>query len=124
MVENLKATIGKKCDNMRDLMRKSHASKRSNVRQLRVLAQDIIEIVTEVLDINDAKRILYELLQDMGWEEGQVINQNTTMSMFCGDVSTIDNSKTGRDILSTSERLLKNEFLSVMGLKGPDLLTD
>ena len=40
------------------------------MRQLRVLSQDIVEMVTELLDINDAKKILYELLQEMGWEEG------------------------------------------------------
>ena len=43
------------------------------MRQLRVLAQDITEMVMEKLDVNDAKRILYELLQDFGWEEGQAI---------------------------------------------------
>lgn len=58
------------------------------MRQLRVLAQDITEMVTEVLDVNDAKKILYELLQDMGWEEGQTIQQNMTMSFF--DQSMMD----------------------------------
>ena len=43
------------------------------MRQLRVLSQDIVEMVTEILDINDAKKILYELLQELGWEEGQSI---------------------------------------------------
>ena len=40
------------------------------MRQLRVLSQDIVEMVTEMLDVNDAKKILYELLQELGWEEG------------------------------------------------------
>jgi len=30
-------------------------------------------MVMEKLDLNDAKRILFELLQDLGWEEGQQI---------------------------------------------------
>ena len=32
------------------------------MRQLRNLAQDIIEVVSEKLDVGDAKKILYELL--------------------------------------------------------------
>ena len=32
------------------------------MRQLRNLAQDIIEMVSEKLDVSDAKKILYELL--------------------------------------------------------------
>ena len=43
------------------------------MRQVRLLGQDIIEMVTDMLDINDSKKILYELLQDLGWEEGQSI---------------------------------------------------
>lgn len=38
------------------------------MRQLRNLAQDIIEMISEKLDVSDAKKILYELLQDLGWE--------------------------------------------------------
>ena len=63
MVESLKEAINQKCDSSKELMMKSRASsKRSNMRQLRVLSQDIVEMVTELLDINDAKKILYELL--------------------------------------------------------------
>ena len=43
------------------------------MRQVRLLGQDVIEMVTDMLDINDSKKILYELLQDLGWEEGQSI---------------------------------------------------
>ena len=43
------------------------------MRQVRLLGQDIIEMVTDMLDINDSKKMLYELLQDLGWEEGQSI---------------------------------------------------
>ena len=43
------------------------------MRQVRLLGQDLIEMVTDMLDINDSKKILYELLQDLGWEEGQSI---------------------------------------------------
>ena len=42
-------------------------------------------MVTELLDINDAKKILYELLQELGWEEGQTIHQNQTMDMSLFD---------------------------------------
>ena len=63
MVESLKDAISQKCDSSKELMQKSKsASKRSTMRQLRVLAQDIVEMVTEMLDINDSKKILYELL--------------------------------------------------------------
>lgn len=51
------------------------------MRQLRVLSQDIIEMVTEVIDTNDAKKILHELLLELGWEEGQQIHQDMTMDM-------------------------------------------
>ena len=44
------------------------------MRQLRLLVQDITEILTSKLDVNDAKKILYELLTDLGWEEGQAMN--------------------------------------------------
>lgn len=82
MVEDLKRAISQKCDSSKELIQKSRAtSQRSNMRQLRVLSQDIIEMVTEVLDINDAKKILYELLQELGWEEGQSIHMNQTMDM-------------------------------------------
>ena len=74
MVDALKEAIAMKCDNTKQLMQKSRASsQRSNMRQLRVLSQDIVEMVTEMLDVNDAKKILYELLQELGWEEGQSI---------------------------------------------------
>lgn len=74
MVDALKEAITMKCDNTKQLMQKSRASsQRSNMRQLRVLSQDIVEMVTEMLDVNDAKKILYELLQELGWEEGQSI---------------------------------------------------
>ena len=88
MVESLKQAIVLKCDNTKEMMQKSKSSQRSNVRQVRMLAQDITEMVTEMIDVNDAKRILYELLQDLGWEEGQTIQQNMTMSFF--DQSVID----------------------------------
>ena len=86
MVESLKQAIVMKCDNMKDLMQKSRSSKRANVRQLRVLAQDITEMVTEMLDVNDAKKILHELLIDLGWEEGETFSQNMTTTFF-GDTS-------------------------------------
>ena len=82
MVDNLKTAIGMKCDNTKELMQKSKQSKRALTRQLRLMAQDITEMVTEMLDVEDAKKILYELLQELGWEEGQSIMQmNMSMSM-------------------------------------------
>jgi len=39
-------------------------------------------MAAEKLEVNDAKKILYELLQDLGWEEGQFIAQDMTMSLF------------------------------------------
>ena len=62
VVDSLKESISLKCDNMKDLMSKSKSTERSNMRQLRNLAQDIIEMVSEKLDVSDAKKILYELL--------------------------------------------------------------
>ena len=62
VVDGLKASISLKCDNMKELMTKSKSTERSNMRQFRNLAQDIIEMVSEKLDVNDAKKILYELL--------------------------------------------------------------
>ena len=73
IVDALKQAISLKCDNTKEMMTKSKASSKSSMRQLRVLAQDITEMVMEKLDLNDAKRILFELLQDLGWEEGQQI---------------------------------------------------
>ncbi len=73
IVDTLKEAISLKCDNTKEMMSRSKASNRASMRQLRVLAQDITEMVMEKLDVNDAKRILYELLQDFGWEEGQAI---------------------------------------------------
>ncbi len=73
IVDALKEAISLKCDNTKEMMSRSKASNRASMRQLRVLAQDITEMVMEKLDVNDAKRILYELLQDFGWEEGQAI---------------------------------------------------
>ena len=55
MVEGLKESIILKCDSSKELILKSRsASTRSNMRQLRVLSQDIVEMVTNMLDINDA----------------------------------------------------------------------
>ena len=62
VVDSLKDSISLKCDNMKELMGKSKSTERSNMRQLRNLAQDIIEMVSEKLDVSDAKKILYELL--------------------------------------------------------------
>ena len=70
MVDSLKERLVAKCDNTKEMMQKSSQSSRAQIRQLRLLAQDITEIVTEMLNVNDAKKILFELLQDLGWEEG------------------------------------------------------
>lgn len=52
------------------------------MRQLRLLVQDVTEIMSSKLDVNDAKKIMYELLTDLGWEEGQTMQQDMTMSLF------------------------------------------
>ena len=70
MVDSLKERLVAKCDNTKEMMQKSSQSSRAQIRQLRLLAQDITEMVTEMLNVNDAKKILFELLQDLGWEEG------------------------------------------------------
>ena len=122
IVDALKQAISLKCDNTKEMMSKSTASNRASMRQLRVLAQDITEMVMEKLDVNDAKRILYELLQDFGWEEGQAIQQNMTMSLF--DQSMIDQTMVagslppsmGKTQSSHSDNLLKNDFLAEMGV--------
>ena len=82
MVDGLKTKVVLKCENAKELMMKSRSSKRANMRQVRLLAQDITEMVTEMLDVNDAKKILFELLQDLGWEEGDAVQQDMTMSFF------------------------------------------
>ena len=62
MVDSLKTAITMKCENTKELMQKSQQSKRALSRQLRLMAQDITEMVTEMLDVEDAKKILFELL--------------------------------------------------------------
>ena len=66
------------------------------MRQLRNLAQDIIEMVSEKLDVSDAKKILYELLQELGWEEGDTFRDTTmNQSMFSavpGNFGGLDNT--------------------------------
>ena len=66
------------------------------MRQLRNLAQDIIEMVSEKLDVSDAKKILYELLQDLGWEEGDTFAQSAmNQSIFSsvpGSYGGLDNT--------------------------------
>ena len=52
---------------------------------------------TEVLNVNDAKKILYELLQELGWEEGdqtfQQSNMTMTMQMSMANATMIDSSQ-------------------------------
>ena len=131
MVDALKEAVTLKCENTKELMQKSKTSQRSIMRQLRVLAQDIIEMAAEKLEVNDAKKILYELLQDLGWEEGQSIAQDMTMSLF--DQSTIlkENNTlnftqdVSRPKPTDADRLLRADFFGQMGVEsGTSLLSE
>lgn len=132
-VDQIQQQINAKCTSTKEMMQKSKQSQRAAMRQLRVLAQDITEMVTEVLDVNDAKKILYELLQDMGWEEGQTIQQNMTMSFFdqsmmdqnqtMGGASAIQNNSMRSSAASDQDKLLRNDFLTEMGVGAADTMT-
>ena len=90
-------------------------------------------MVTEMLDVNDAKKILYELLQDLGWEEGQSIAMDTTIfdqSMINQTMmTTADVNMTGavkRQFASEADKQLRNDFLNEMTATkpSPDMLSE
>lgn len=50
------------------------ASDRKQMRNFKLLCEDTVEFIVELLSKDDAIRLLYGSLQDLGWKDGDVVN--------------------------------------------------